>query len=177
MGGYRKGYRRPTSLTSARQTVLSIGGSSLRGGSELALATILSVLFPVLAPIIWAAYVTVKAARIVLDGYKDYEQLKRTTSEGRAAAIATARAAAKQTIKQATSDVINEEMQEEISSRVTGIVQTDQVQNVVENIFKTDEDQNNMNYMQQATLEQFVKGAIDEGKDKLIDRLVKETIK
>lgn len=177
MGAYTKGLSRQTSFSSMRQNVSSITGSAIRGGSELVTVTMLASLFPLLAPIIFAAYYVIRTTRIVLNGYKDYEELKKTISDGRAAVIATSRVIAKEAIKQVSGDLVSEEIQDKVSCGIVGVVEHKKVQDVISQLFQSEQDRDNMNYMLQSTLRQFVMGAIDKSGDEVIDSLVKGALK
>ena len=174
MGAYDKGKKRDTSMTNRQILANRITDPLLTSSTRFTLIHFLTIFFPQLAPLIYAAYLVYKISERAIFAYRQYLILRRTMSEQRALLIASGLWALREGMIYVTKQFKVDEISNKLYPLIVSFVATGKLSEVtLEMVRKDRKKDDKLQYMLQATLSQFVIGATIGSEDPLIQEAAK----
>jgi hypothetical protein len=160
LGGPSKGVPRATSLFKSIQITRSLISSAVRRGIEQVVVYFAMAALPNLAPQIYMTYKLYSETRNAIRAYEEYKKLSETMTKKDAALTEAARIVTRESAKRTIPEKI---ISDQVSVQVAALISRPEFD-------KLTGSDTEVKYMLQATLSQFMIGAIIGSRDSLIQQ-------
>ncbi|MGB9023915.1 MAG: hypothetical protein WCC94_10855 [Candidatus Bathyarchaeia archaeon] len=171
MGAKTKGRRRPTCITTAISMARDITLSVSKTATMNTIVSLAAAAFPHHAPVIFAAYIGLQYGWRAVQAYREYKELRKEMSHQRALRVEAERTALRQGID-LTTRKLDSDVKSRIENRIAILLARPEVDAAIERSLGkhvSDQTRDRFRMMLQATASQFLLGAVEGGKGKLVD--------
>jgi hypothetical protein len=166
---------RPTSIATAISRARDLTASVGKQAAINAIVGLAAAAFPHYAGIIFATYVGLRYTWRALQTYREYKELREEMTKQRALRVEAERSALQEGAT-ATTREMNSRVRSKIESEIAILLAKPQVDAAIERYLGkqvSDETKDRLRMMLQATVSQFLVGAAEGGKGKVIDEAAK----